>query len=171
MPNEEIICGCNGVTKGDIVDAIETQGLTSIEEVKGCTSASRSCGGCKPLVADLLELTLGDEFSKSNQKEAICSCTTLSRDEVVAAIREMNLTHTSEVMNVLGWNTSDGCSKCKPALNYYLGMIHPIEYEDEKESRFVNERSTCKYSKGWYIFRCTKDVWGSHESRSITENR
>ena len=33
-----------------------------------------------------------------------------------------------------------GCSKCKPALNYYLGMIYPIEYEDEKESRFVNER-------------------------------
>lgn len=140
LPNEEIICGCNGVTKGDIVHAIETQGLTSVEEVKGCTSASRSCGGCKPLVADLLELTLGDEYSKSNQKEAICSCTTLSRDEVVAAIREMNLTSTKEVMNVLGWNTSGGCSKCKPALNYYLGMIDPLQYEDEKESRFVNER-------------------------------
>jgi nitrite reductase (NADH) large subunit len=140
MPNEEIICGCNGVTKGDIVNAIETQGLTSIEEVKGCTNASRSCGGCKSLVGDLLELTLGDKFSKSNQKEAICSCTTLSRDEVVAEIREKNLTHTREVMNVLGWNTMDGCSKCKPALNYYLGMINPVQYEDEKESRYVNER-------------------------------
>lgn len=58
MPNEEIICGCNGVTKGDIIQAIETQGLTSIEEVKGCTNASRSCGGCKSLVGDILELTL-----------------------------------------------------------------------------------------------------------------
>lgn len=140
MSHEEIVCGCNGVTKGDIVKAIESKGLSSIEEVKGCTSASRSCGGCKPLVADILELTLGAEFSKSNQKETICTCTTLSRDEVVAEIREKNLTHTREVMNVLGWNTSDGCSKCKPALNYYLGMIHPIEYEDEKESRYVNER-------------------------------
>ncbi|MEI2471468.1 nitrite reductase large subunit NirB [Peribacillus frigoritolerans] len=140
MSNEEIICGCNGVTKGDIVTAIESNGLTSIEEVKGCTSASRSCGGCKPLVGDILELTLGADFSKSNQKESICTCTTLSRDEVVAKIREKNLTHTREVMNVLGWNTSDGCSKCKPALNYYLGMIHPVDYEDEKESRYVNER-------------------------------
>ncbi|WP_277679915.1 nitrite reductase large subunit NirB [Gracilibacillus dipsosauri] len=140
LPNDEIICGCNGVTKGDIVNAIETQGLTSIDEVKGCTNASRSCGGCKPLVADILELTLGDEFSKVNQKEAICSCTTLSRDEVVAAIRNMNLKTTREVMNVLEWNTIDGCSKCRPALNYYLGMIYPLEYEDEKESRFVNER-------------------------------
>lgn len=140
LPNDEIICGCNGVTKGEIVNAIETQGLTSIDEVKGCTNASRSCGGCKPLVADILKLTLGDEFSKANQKEAICSCTTLSRDEVVAAIRNMNLKTTREVMNVLEWDTIDGCSKCKPALNYYLGMIYPLEYEDEKESRFVNER-------------------------------
>ncbi|ASS97009.1 nitrite reductase large subunit NirB [Peribacillus simplex] len=140
MSHEEIVCGCNGVTKGDIVTAIESNGLTSIEEVKGCTNASRSCGGCKPLVADILELTLGAEFSELNQKESICACTTLSRDEVVAEIREKNLTHTREVMNVLGWNTSDGCSKCKPALNYYLGMIHPVEYEDEKESRYVNER-------------------------------
>ena len=120
MRNEEIICGCNGVTKGDIIQAIETQGLTSVEEVKGCTNASRSCGGCKSLVGELLELTLGDEFSKSNQKESICSCTTLSRDDVVAAIREKNLTHTREVMNVLGWNTEGGCSKCRPALELLL---------------------------------------------------
>lgn len=88
MSNEEIICGCNGVTKGDIVTAIESNGLTRIEEVKGCTSASRSCGGCKPLVGDILELTLGADFSKLNQKESICTCTPLSRDEVVAEIRE-----------------------------------------------------------------------------------
>ncbi|MCK1993479.1 NAD(P)/FAD-dependent oxidoreductase [Peribacillus muralis] len=140
MSHEEIICGCNGVTKGDIVSAIESKALTSIDEVKGCTNASRSCGGCRPLVGDILELTLGADFSKTNQKESICTCTTLSRDEVVAEIREKSLTHTREVMNVLGWSTSDGCSKCKPALNYYLGMIYPVEYEDEKESRFVNER-------------------------------
>lgn len=45
-----------------------------------------------------------------------------------------------EVMNVLGWSTSEGCSKCRPALNYYLGMIYPLDYEDENESRYVNER-------------------------------
>ena len=45
-----------------------------------------------------------------------------------------------EVMNVLDWNTEEGCSKCRPALNYYLGMLHPLEYKDEKSSRFVNER-------------------------------
>ncbi|GGC83227.1 nitrite reductase [NAD(P)H] [Thalassobacillus devorans] len=139
MPDEEIICGCNGVTKGTIVEAINSQGLATVEQVKGCTNASRSCGGCKSLVSDLLEHTLGDDYTQ-NEKESICTCTTLSRDEVIEEIKLKGLTHTREVMNVLGWKSEEGCSKCKPALNYYLGMLKPTEYEDEKESRFVNER-------------------------------
>lgn len=139
MSDEEVICGCNGVSKGTIVNAIKNQGLKTVEEVKGCTNASRSCGTCKSLVADLLTYTLGDDY-QSEEKETICACTDLTRDEVIAEIKQKNLTHTREVMNVLGWKSEEGCSKCKPALNYYLGMIHPKEYEDERESRFVNER-------------------------------
>ena len=138
IPDDEIICGCNGVTKGTIVKAIQTQGLNSVEQIKGCTNASRSCGGCKSLVAELLELTTGSSIS--NEKEPICGCTTLSIDEVKKEIRQKHLTSAREVMNVLDWHTDGGCTKCKPALNYYLGMIYPLEYEDEKESRFVNER-------------------------------
>jgi nitrite reductase (NADH) large subunit len=140
IADEEIICGCNGVTKGAIVKAIQAQGLTTVEQVKGCTNASRSCGGCKSLVADILAYTLGDQFNKAEQKEPICSCTTLSRDEVVEEIRQKGLSHIREVMNVLGWATDSGCSKCRPALNYYLGMLDPLHYDDERESRFVNER-------------------------------
>lgn len=172
MSDEEIICGCNGVTKGAIVHAIQTQGLTTIEEVKGCTNASRSCGGCKPLVADLLELTLGDKFNKVDQKEPICGCTTLSRDEVVAEIREKGLTHTREVMNVVGWNNDEGCSKCRPALNYYLGMINPTEYQDERESRFINERVHANIQKdGTYsvVPRMYGGVTNSEQLRKIAD--
>ncbi|MDX8047177.1 nitrite reductase large subunit NirB [Gracilibacillus sp. S3-1-1] len=139
MGDEEVICGCNGVSKGTIVEAINREGLTSLEEVKNVTNAARSCGQCKGMVTDLLELTLGDDYSESSS-ETICSCTDLSREQVIAAIREKGLTHTKEVMNVLGWKTEEGCSKCRPALNYYLGMVHAADYEDERESRFVNER-------------------------------
>jgi nitrite reductase (NADH) large subunit len=139
MANDELICGCNGVSKGDIIQAIEEQGLDSVEAIKECTGASRSCGGCKPLVQELLQYTLGDSF-QTVEKEPICSCTTLSRDEVVDAIRSMQLTTSREVMNVLEWKQEGGCSKCRPALNYYLGMVWPEEHEDERHSRFVNER-------------------------------
>ncbi|KAB2493291.1 nitrite reductase large subunit NirB [Priestia endophytica] len=144
MSDDDIICGCNGVSKGTICSAISEGGLTSVDEVKDVTTACRSCGGCKPLVAELISLTAGSEVE---QKEAICSCTTLSRDEVVAEIKEKGLTHSKEVMNVLGWKNDEGCSKCRPALNYYLGMIDPEQYEDERESRFVNERMHANIQK------------------------
>lgn len=147
MTDDEIICGCNGVSKGTIVQAIQQQGCCSVDEIKACTSASRSCGGCKPLVAEVLQHTLGSEFDANAQKEAICGCTTLSRDEVVEEIRAKGLTHTREVMNVLGWSAEEGCSKCRPALNYYLGMVNPTKYEDEKESRLVNERMHANIQK------------------------
>ncbi len=141
MADDELICGCNGVTKGGIVSAIKEKELRTVDEVKGCTGASRSCGGCKPLVSQLLQHVLGEEYTLvKSAEEPICSCTTLSREQVVNAIREQRLTHSREVMNVLGWRNEEGCSKCRPALNYYIGMVWPEEHEDEGESRFVNER-------------------------------
>ncbi|MFC0215719.1 nitrite reductase large subunit NirB [Paenibacillus chartarius] len=146
MDADEIVCGCNGVSKGDIVGAIREKGCSSVNEIKACTKASASCGGCKPLVADLLTHVLGAEGVKT-VKEGICGCTLHSRDEIVEAIRRMRLTTSKEVMNVLDWNNPEGCSKCRPALNYYLGMVWPELHEDERESRFVNERNHANIQK------------------------
>ncbi|WP_261304775.1 nitrite reductase large subunit NirB [Paenibacillus andongensis] len=147
MKDDAIICGCNGVTKGTICSAIKDQGLTTVDEVKNCTTASRSCGGCKPLVSDLLAFTLGASYDKNAAKETICACTDHTRDEVVTAIREKGLSHVREVMNVLGWKNEEGCSKCRPALNYYLGMVSPNTYKDDSTSRFVNERMHANIQK------------------------
>ena len=146
MSEDEIVCGCNGVSKGAIVQAIQEKGCSSVNDIKACTKASASCGGCKPLVADVLTYVLGADGVKT-VKEGICGCTTLGRDEVVEAIRRMRLTTSKEVMNVLEWSNTEGCSKCRPALNYYLGMVWPEEHEDERESRFVNERNHANIQK------------------------
>ncbi|QMV43609.1 nitrite reductase large subunit NirB [Cohnella cholangitidis] len=148
MADEEIVCGCMGISKGSIVDAIKQHGLTSVDEVKTCTGAGRSCGGCKPTVANILQHVLGDQYTGAGASKAgICDCTALGRDEVVNEIKRLHLTTIKEVMNVLGWNNPEGCSKCRPALNYYLGMLWPEEHEDEKESRFVNERMNANIQK------------------------
>lgn len=146
MPDDEIVCGCNGVSKGAIVNAVNEKGCSSVNEIKACTKAGGSCGGCKPLVGDVLTHVLGADGVKT-VKEGICGCTTLGRDEVVEAIKNMHLTTSKEVMNVLGWSNTEGCSKCRPALNYYLGMLWPDEHEDERESRFVNERNHANIQK------------------------
>ncbi|MBT2290631.1 NAD(P)/FAD-dependent oxidoreductase [Paenibacillus albidus] len=146
MADEEIVCGCNGVTKKAIVDAVTENGFTTVDEIKACTGATRSCGGCKPVVEQILQFVLGDSFQQS-AKQGICTCTPLSRDEIVAEITAKGLKTTKEVMNVLGWKQEEGCSKCRPAINYYLGMIAPDTHEDEKESRFVNERMGANIQK------------------------
>lgn len=138
MADDEIICGCNGVSKGTIADAIKTKGCSSVSEIKACTKASASCGGCKSQVEGLLQIYAGD--AAVSVKEGICGCTTLNRDEIVAEIKRMELKTIKEVMHVLDWKNTEGCSKCRPSLNYYLGMLWPTEYKDEKESRFTNER-------------------------------
>lgn len=147
MSDDDLVCGCNGVSKGTIVTAIKENGLTTVDEVGNCTNAGRSCGRCKSMIADLLAYTLGDEYDQSAKKDSICGCTHLSRDEVVAEIKAKGLTNVKEVMSVLDWKNEEGCSKCRPALNYYLGMIYMDQYEDDRDSRLVNEKMHANIQK------------------------
>jgi len=134
----DTVCGCNGITKGTIVNAIHTQELTSVADVVRCTKAGNSCGKCKPMISDLLTHVLGDNVSKA--PTGICGCTDLTRDEIVLQIHEKGLMTSSEVYQELGFRNPEGCSKCRPAINFYLNVTFPKDHADEKESRFVNER-------------------------------
>ena len=66
LPDDAEICGCNGVCKGDIVQAISKHGLFTLDEVKAHTKASASCGSCTGLVEQLLASTLGSDFNEAN---------------------------------------------------------------------------------------------------------
>lgn len=139
LPGDTIICGCNGVSKGAIIEAIHGQNLRSRKEVAACTGASRSCGGCGPQVEAFIRLVHGDSAAPVVKQKPLCDCTDLPRAHVVRAIRERHLTSVRETMNVLGW-TTEGCSTCRPAINYFLTMCWPGENEDDPRSRIANER-------------------------------
>lgn len=140
IPASKIICNCNNVTKGTILEAIQKEGLNSVEEVKKCTKASSSCGGCKPLVTELLSYIQNNDFGEVLEEKAVlCSCTTLNDDEVVQEMQRRGLTSVQQVMKALNWKNYEGCSICRPAINYYLGMINP-EYESKQEALFINEK-------------------------------
>lgn len=143
-PDSAVVCGCNGVTKGTIVNAIHEHQLSSVAEVGTYTRAGTSCGKCKAEIQQILEHELGAEVKKS---EGICSCTDLSRDEVVAAIQSQNLLSTEMVYKTLKFRQPEGCAKCRPAINYYLNMSFPHKHADERASRFVNERMHANIQK------------------------
>ena len=138
LPDDAEICGCNGVSKGDVIAAIQ-DGATTLDAVKATSKAASSCGGCSGLVEQLLGVTLGDNFVMP-AKETVCGCTDLSHDEVRKLIVAKGLKSIPEAMQELTWSSPGGCAKCRPALNYYMVCAWPGEYEDDGKSRFINER-------------------------------
>jgi nitrite reductase (NADH) large subunit len=138
---EAEICGCNGVCKGEIIDAIVKKGLFTLDDVRAHTKASSSCGSCTGLVESILASTVGEGYSAAPSKKPMCACTDYSHDELIAGIKEYELKEMEVVFKFFEWKTGDGCASCRPALNYYLLANWPGEYVDDAQSRFINERA------------------------------
>ncbi|GGF36472.1 nitrite reductase large subunit [Youhaiella tibetensis] len=171
LPADAEICGCNGVCKGRITDAIAAKGLTSLDDVRAHTKASASCGSCTGLVEKLLMATLGDAYNPA-AIQPMCQCTDLGHDEVRRLIVAQELKSIPAVMQELGWKTSCGCAKCRPALNYYLIASWPGQYEDDGQSRFINERVHANIQKdGTYsvVPRMFGGITNARELRAIAD--
>ncbi|MBX3529666.1 MAG: nitrite reductase large subunit NirB [Rhizobiaceae bacterium] len=171
LSDDAEICGCNGVCKGRIVSTITGKGLTALDDVRAHTKASASCGTCTPLVEKLMVLTLGDAYNPA-AIQPMCKCTTLGHDEVRRLIKAKSLKSIPAVMQELEWQTSCGCAKCRPALNYYLVADWPDEYADDYQSRFVNERVHANIQKdGTYsvVPRMWGGVTSAKELRAIAD--
>jgi len=172
LPDSAEICGCNGVCKGDIISAISQKGLFTLEDVRAHTKASSSCGSCTGLVEALLASTVGEGYDAAPSKQPLCKCTEYSHDEVIAAIRDNELKSMPAVRTFLEWKTPDGCAACRPALNYYLLARWPEEYQDDAQSRFINERAHGNIQKdGTYsvVPRMFGGLVKPHELRAIAD--
>ncbi|WP_077729545.1 nitrite reductase large subunit NirB [Methylocaldum sp. 14B] len=159
MPDTAEVCGCNGVCKKTIVDAIVQKKLFTLDDVRTHTKASASCGSCTGLVEQILQSTLGSDYSVSPAKKPLCKCTDHTHEEVREAIRAENLKTIPEVMRFLDWKTVDGCHSCRPALNYYLLCQWPNEYRDDPQSRFINERAHANIQKDG-TYSVVPRIWG-----------
>ncbi len=159
MSDDQEVCGCNGVCKGQITQAIAGQGLATLDAVRAVTKASASCGSCTPLVEQLLKLALGDGFQAQTGPAPVCKCVGHSHDTVRRAIVADQLKSIPAVMQALEWSTPDGCAACRPALNYYLICAWPGDYRDDKQSRFINERVHANIQKDG-TFSVVPRMWG-----------
>lgn len=171
LSDDAEICGCNGVSKGKVVAAIEG-GACTLDAVRACSKASASCGSCTGLVETLLAITLGDDYSGERATKTMCKCTSFSHEDVRKLIVEKELKAIPQVMQELHWATPDGCSSCRPALNYYLLCAWPGEYVDDQQSRFVNERMHANIQKDG-TYSVVPRMWGGlttpQELRAIAD--
>lgn len=158
LPDDAEICGCNGICKGRIVSAISEKGLTSLDDVRAHTKASASCGTCSGLVEQLLQITLGGSYNPA-AVQPMCGCTELGHDDVRRLIVAKSLKSIPQLMQELEWTSSGGCAKCRPALNYYMLATWPGEYQDDQQSRFINERVHANIQKDGR-FSVVPRMWG-----------
>ena len=87
-------------------------------------------------------------------------------------IKSQELKSMPAVWQELGWKTTCGCHVCRPALNFYLLADWPLEYQDDPQSRFINERKHANIQKDG-TFSVVPRMWGGmttpNELRAIAD--
>ena len=137
LPDHAQICNCNGVSKGQIKEAIQIGKCHSVSKVGGCTKAGLGCGSCKSLVAQLIEAYAGEVVDDASDHYYVPGVP-LEKSKLVAEIRRLDLKSVSAVFRELGGGKEDPGSKV--GLASLLKTLWPGEYDDERDSRFINDR-------------------------------
>jgi nitrite reductase (NADH) large subunit len=136
MADSATVCGCVGVSKGTIIQAIHERGVNTLSQLKETTRASTGCGSCTGLCQALLK-AVAPEFEEETKK-VMCDCLPFAQDNLREILRSQRLKSVQEVLDIYG--NGRGCEVCKPALSYMLDMIWCGDHDEDRSARFINDR-------------------------------
>lgn len=118
LPDDALICSCEGISKGDLVKAIEA-GHDNLPAIKKCCKAGTGCGGCVPMVKDLINATL--KAQGKYIRTSVCEHFAHSRQELYDLIKIKKYASFDEVLSELG--SGDGCETCKPVVSSIIASL------------------------------------------------
>jgi nitrite reductase (NADH) large subunit len=118
LPDEALICSCESVSKGSICQAVN-DGMESVDAIKKCTKAGTGCGGCVPMIKDLVTHSLKSQGKYV--RNVICEHFNYSRQELYDLVKIHGLKTYDEVLDKLG--SGDGCELCKPPVASILASL------------------------------------------------
>jgi len=110
LPDSAQICSCNNVSKGRLCAAVG-EGATTIGEIKACTKAGATCGGCVPLVTQVMKAELAKRGMAVNNH--VCEHFSFSRQELYHLVRVGQIKSFDDLLARHGQGL--GCDLCKPA--------------------------------------------------------
>ncbi len=119
LPDEALICSCESVSKGDICNAVNNGGCESVEAIKKCTKAGTGCGGCIPMLKDLVTHSM--KVQGKLVRNILCEHFNYSRQELFDLVKINELKTYEQVLNKLG--KGDGCELCKPPVASILASL------------------------------------------------
>lgn len=119
LSDDATICSCESISKGKIVNAIDADNLTMVSEIKKCTKAGTGCGGCIPMIDDLLTAVLKKQGK--DVKKVLCEHFHYTRQELFDIIKIEKITNYHKLLQLHGKGA--GCEICKPAVASLLASI------------------------------------------------
>lgn len=149
LPDSAQICSCFDVTKEKIIHAINA-GCHTVAAIKAETKAGTGCGGCIPLVTQILNLELAKQGIEVSN--ALCEHFKYSRQELYHLIRVEGLTSFDQVIKKHG--KGYGCEVCKPTVgsllascwNDYILKENLIPLQDSNDIFLGNIQKNGTYS-------------------------
>jgi nitrite reductase (NADH) large subunit len=136
LPDTAVICSCENVAKGSICGSIKEGTCETFSDVVKLTKATTGCGGCKPMVVDLVKETqksLGKEV-----KDVVCEHFAYSRQELYDIVKINKFTNHNEVLGTVG--KGDGCEICKPVLSSIFSSIYNDTANEHITAQDSNDR-------------------------------
>ena len=137
LPDTAQICSCENVLKQDICGGLLEGKTCNLKEVMAETKAATGCGGCKPMVTELVNETLkslGQEV-----KETICEHFEYTRQELYGILKVKKVHTFDEALKACG--KGHGCEICKPLIASILASL----YNDTANKEDVIQDSNDKF--------------------------
>jgi nitrite reductase (NADH) large subunit len=144
LPDSAQICSCENISKGDLVCQVKDYGAATLNDLKKSTKACTGCGGCTPLVQDLLKLTL--ESMGHTVKKTLCEHFNYTRQELYDIIRVRQIKTFNHLLNLFG--SGEGCEVCKPAVASLLASIWNELIADQDTIQDTNDRYLANIQRG-----------------------
>ena len=136
LPDTAVICSCEAVTKGDVCCSVLDDGNETVKAVAKATKATTGCGGCKPMVSDLVKESL--KTLGKTVKERICEHFDYSRQELFDIVKLREIEDYDALLDTVG--TGHGCEVCKPAVAAIFASIYNETANRQNTIQDTNDR-------------------------------
>jgi len=146
LPDDALICSCEAVTKGSICSSVSEINCETVEAIKKCTKAGTGCGGCVPMLKDLMLHTMKSQGKVV--RNIVCEHFNYSRQELFDLVKINDLKTYDDVLSHLG--KGHGCEVCKPAVASILASLwnEMILKKGNATSQDSNDRFLANIQKG-----------------------
>jgi nitrite reductase (NADH) large subunit len=145
LPDDAQVCSCNSVDAGTIRLRIREGELATVAQVKACTRAGTGCGGCLPMVTDLLATELN--AAGRAVRPVLCEHFAHTRQELFQIVASKRIRTFSRLLAEHG--RGQGCEICKPAVASILASLYnePVLLKEHRTLQDTNDRFLANIQK------------------------